>query len=187
MAVYMSSGTIGLMGYAYADAQPSSTREFGYSLFANFVAYFLALYFIASLVDTLSQSSKTSTQQDITVDSYMAIFDRRKLDLRLKIKVNDYLSGFFAQQAQSKENSMMRELPVSLHGFISMEIFIDFILSIPYFEPFIEREPVLTQTLCRGVETRSFQANSLLYTEGIDGIYYLEHGLIACEGKLITR
>lgn len=184
MGLYMSSGTISLVGYSYAAAQPTTTREFGYAFFANFVSYFLAVYFIASLADTLAMSSRTGTQQDILVDNYLEMFDRLKLDMRLKVKVNDYLNGHFAQNAQKKESTMMKELPVAIHGFISMEIFMAFILEIPFLEPFVEREPMLTQNLCCGVEIRSFASNTLLYAEGLEGIYYLEHGIVAVEGTI---
>jgi hypothetical protein len=153
----------------------------------NASSYFLAVFFIATLADTLGLSSRAKTEQDIRVDNYLEIFDRLKLDMRLKIKVNDFLSSHFAQTVQSKESAMMRELPVALHGFISMEIFMGFVLQIPYLEPFIEREPVLTQTICRGIEVRSFMANSLLYADGIEGIYYLEHGIVAVDGRIYAR
>lgn len=187
MALYMSSGSIALIGYGWSVAQPSSTREFVYSTFVNFVSYFLAVYFIANLSDTLAQATRTKTQQDIIVDNYLAIFDRLKLDMRLKVKVNEYLGSHFAQTLQAKEASMMRDLPVALHGFISMEVFIEFVMSIPFLVPFIEREPVLTQTICRGIEIRTFSANSLLFNEGFEGVYYLEHGIVSLEGKLFVR
>ena len=187
MALYMSSGSISLIGYGWSVAQPSSGREFIYSTFVNYVSYFLAVYFIANLSDTLAQATRTKTQQDIIVDNYLEIFDRLKLDIRLKVRVNEYLGGHFAQTLQAKEASMMRELPVALHGFISMEVFIEFVMSIPFLVPFIEREPVLTQTICRGIEIRTFTANTLLFNEGFEGVYYLEHGIISMDGKLFVR
>ena len=186
-ALYLSAGTVSLVGYSAPFLQPQSSREFIYSVFVNFVSYFIAVYSISRLSDTLAQASKTSTGQDILVDNYLELFDKLKLDMTLKVKVNDHLTNFFAQQGQTRENHLMRELPVSLHGFIAMEIFMDFVLNIPYFVPFIEREPVLTQNICRAIEIRSFPANSLLFADGLEGIYYLEHGIIAVEGKIYTR
>jgi hypothetical protein len=186
-ALYMSMGTISLIGFSAPLLQPSSLREFGFTFFTYFVSYFLAAYFIASLSEILATAGKNATQQDLLVDSYMELFDKLKIDFSVKLKVSDYLASHFAQRTQTRENQMLRDLPVSIHGFIAMEIYMDFIVKIPYYIPFIEREPVLTQTLCRSVESRSFMANSLLFTEGFYAIYYIDHGIVAIEGVVYTR
>lgn len=180
----MSAGCITLVGFAAPHLQPHAARELIYAVFVTFISYFIAVYSIATLSHTLSQSSQTATGQDILLDNYLELFDKLKLDMTLKLKVNEHLTNFFAQQAQKRENHLMRELPVALHGFISIEIFMDFVLRIPYLIPFIEREPVMTQNICRGIEIRSFAANSLLFANGLEGIYYLQHGVLAIEGRV---
>lgn len=183
----MSAGCVSLIGFSAPHLQPHASRELIYAVVIFFLCYFIAVYSIANLSNTLSMASKTSTGQDILLDNYLELFDKLKLDMKLKLKVNEHLTNYFAQQSQTRENNLMKDLPVSLHGFISMEIFMDFVLRIPYLVPFIDREPVLTQNICRVIEIRSFGANSLLFANGLEGIYYLQHGILAIEGRIYVR
>jgi hypothetical protein len=183
-ALYMAAGCVSLIGFAAPHLQPHADRELIYMVFVTFISYFIAVNSIATLSNTLSQASETRVGQDILIDNYLELFDKLKLDTSLKLKVNEHLTNYFAQQAQSRENNLLKNLPVALHGFISMEIFMNFVMQIPYLIPFIEREPVMTQTICRGIEIRSFAANSLLFANGLEGIYYLQHGILAIEGKV---
>ncbi|KAJ3415551.1 Potassium voltage-gated channel sub H member 7 [Chytridiales sp. JEL 0842] len=186
LAIYWSSSTLSLVGPNFDVLSPSNVREYGYTLFANFVSYMNAVYFIAVLSDVLAVSSKIQRAHDLKVDHYLEMFDKLKLDMKLKVKVHDFLSEHFALAATSGYSSMLKELPAQLHGFISMEIFIEFISQLPFLEPFIEREPAMIQELCRNVEIRSFPPNSHVFTEGYEGIYYLERGVVAIEGVLYT-
>lgn len=183
-ALYMAAGCVSLVGFSAPHLQPHANRELIYAVVVTFFSYFIAVYSIATLSTTLSQATQVAVKQDILIDNYLELFDKLKLDMSLKLKVNEHLNNFFSQQAQGRENHLLKELPVALHGFIAMEIFMDFVLQIPYLVPFIAREPVMTQNICRGIEIRSFAANSLLFANGLEGIYYLQHGVVAIEGKV---
>ncbi|ORY50894.1 voltage-gated potassium channel, partial [Rhizoclosmatium globosum] len=180
--LYWSSATLSLVGPGMEELNPKNTREFGFGLFANFVAYINALYFIATLSDVLSISNRSQRTHDLRVDQYLEMFQKLKLDIKLKIKVHNYLSEHYAMQAQSQYTNMLQQLPVQLHGFITMEIFIDFLSQIPFLEIFIDREPQMMQELCRNVEIRSYAPNNHIFSEGYEGIYFMERGSCAIEG-----
>ncbi|KAI8621026.1 hypothetical protein BC830DRAFT_1058684 [Chytriomyces sp. MP71] len=186
VALYWSSATISLVGAGWGVICPENIREFGLGLCANFVAYMNAVYFIAVLSDVLSISSRSQRVHDLKVDNYLEMFDKLKLDIKLKIKVHDYLSEHYALAAQSEYSNMLKELPTSLHGFITMEIFIDFLSQIPFLEIFIDREPQMLQELCRNVDIKSFPANSHLFSDGYDGVYFIERGVCAIEGVVYS-
>lgn len=82
---------------------------------------------------------------------------------------------------------MLRDLPTSLHGVIAMETFLEFVEQIPWLEVFLEREPELIREMCRGIEIRTVGQNNLVFTEGFEGIYFVEKGIVAIEGRLYTR
>ncbi|KAJ3056758.1 hypothetical protein HDU99_007368, partial [Rhizoclosmatium hyalinum] len=180
--LYWSSATLSLVGPGMEPLNPKNTREFGFGFFANFVAYINALYFIATLSDVLSISNRSQRTHDLRVDQYLEMFQKLKLDIKLKIKVHNYLSEHYAMQAQSEYTNMLQQLPVQLHGFITMEIFIDFLSQIPFLEIFIDREPQMMQELCRNVEIRSYAPNNHIFSEGYEGIYFMERGSCAIEG-----
>ncbi|KAJ3099526.1 hypothetical protein HDU97_002969 [Phlyctochytrium planicorne] len=186
LSLYWSSSTVSLVGPNMPSVQPSNVREFGYELFASFVAYMNAVYFIAIISDVLSVSSKQSRDNDLQVDKYMEMFDKLKLDPRLKIKVHNYLSEKFALDENSSYTKLLKHLPQQLHGFISMEIFLEFVEQVPFLEVFVEREPTLIQELCRTVEIRSYPPNSHMFAEGYEGIYFIERGLCAIEGVIYS-
>lgn len=187
LAIYWSSSTLSLVGPQWDIVAPHTVRETGYAVFANFVAYFVALYFIASLSNVLGAANRVQTEHDLRVDNYLEMFDRLKLDQRLKVKVHEYLSDHFAAATTQAYTNLLGQLPTQLHGFITMEIFVDFITRIPYLEPFIDREPTMTQELCRGIRIRTVAANAHVFTDGYEGIYYLEHGIVAIEGRVYPR
>ncbi|KAJ3113076.1 hypothetical protein HDU96_003819 [Phlyctochytrium bullatum] len=166
VSMYWSATTVSLIGPNMPSVQPANVREFGYELFAGFVSYMNAVYFIAIISDVLATSSKVSRQNDLQVDKYMEMFDKLSLDSKLRIKVHNYLSEKFALDESSSFTKLLQRLPPTLHGFISMEIFLDFVDQVPYLAPFIDREPNLIQELCRVVEINSFPPNSHIFTEG---------------------
>ncbi|KAI8847271.1 hypothetical protein BC829DRAFT_425667 [Chytridium lagenaria] len=180
------ASSVSLIGPSMVSIQPASIREYGYQIFAAFVSYMNAVYFIAIISDVLSISSRASRVNELEVDKYMEMFSKLKLDPRLKIKVHNYLSEKFALDEASGFTTLLRNLPHQLHGFISMEIFLEFVEEIPFLVPFIEREPGLIQELCRTVEIQSFPPNSHVFSEGFEGIYYVERGLCAIEGRIYS-
>ncbi|KAJ3008180.1 hypothetical protein HKX48_008722 [Thoreauomyces humboldtii] len=184
LAIYWSSSTLSLVGPQWEVLSPTTVRECGYAVFANFVAYMMALFMIASLVNTLGVANKLQTEHDLKVDNYLEMFQRLKLDGRLKIKVHEYLSDHYAAATTQAYTNLLGDLPTQLHGFITTEIFVDFVAKIPYLEPFIDREPNLTQELCRGIQIRTIPANAHIFTNGYEGIYYLEHGICAIDGRV---
>ncbi|KAI9103071.1 hypothetical protein DFS34DRAFT_351170 [Phlyctochytrium arcticum] len=184
LAIYWSASTVSLIGPQFDVIGPSTVREAGYAFFANFISYVAALYFIGSVVNVLAVADRVQREHDLRVDNYLEMFDRLKLDQRLKMKVHEYLSDHFAAATTEAHTNLLKDLPPQLHGFISTEIFVDFISSIPYLEPFVSREPTLTQELCRGIEIKEVPANAHVFTEGYEGIYYLEHGIVAIDGRV---
>jgi hypothetical protein len=52
---------------------------------------------------------------------------------------------------------------------------------------FLEREPELIREICRGIQIRTVTQNSFVFTEGYDGIYYIEKGIVAIEGRVFIR
>ncbi len=92
------------------------------------------------------------------------------------------MTDFFADQANQRQADMLKKLPKTLRSFISTEIFLDFILHVPFLETFVERQPLMIQEFCMNIERKIIPANSFLFTEGIDGIYQLEEGIVAMNG-----
>ncbi|KAJ3292516.1 hypothetical protein HK104_005214 [Borealophlyctis nickersoniae] len=184
LALYWSSATISLVGPSWSVISPTAVRELGFAFFANFLAYIITLYFIATLVNVVGVAFKVEREHELRVDNYLEMFYRLKLDDRLKVQVHGYLTDHFAVATTEAYTNLLKELPPQLHGFISLEIFVSFIERIPYLEPFIGREPMMIQELCRGIEIRSFPPNGILFMEGYEGIYLLEHGILAIEGRV---
>ncbi|KAJ1563944.1 RAC-alpha serine/threonine-protein kinase [Nowakowskiella sp. JEL0078] len=143
ISIYWSASTIALTGNSVPELAPASEREFGYCFFAHFCALLWVVYFLSSITDVLSISNKTTRTHDLLVDQYLEMFDRLKLDERLKIKVHEYLTDHFALALSTRYTQMLKELPSQLHGFITMEMYVPFLNMIPYIAPFIEREPVM--------------------------------------------
>jgi len=183
-AVYWSSATISLVGPTWDMFAATTPREQGFQFFATFIAYVIAMYMIATLGNVLEISGKTEREHDLKVDKFLQMFNRLKLDMRLRIKVHEFLSDHFAVASAQEHTNLLKELPPQLHGFITMEIFVDFIMEVPYLEAFVDREPMLIQELCRGVEIQSFPPNAQVFMEGYEGIYYLEHGIMAIDGRV---
>jgi hypothetical protein len=77
---------------------------------------------------------------------------------------------------------MLKNLPKSLHCFIALEIYMDFIVRIPFLEPFIDMNPTMIQEIAQGIEKKNIPVNNCLFEEGCDGIYFLEEGIVAMDG-----
>jgi hypothetical protein len=58
----------------------------------------------------------------------------------------------------------------------------DFILRIPFLEPFIDMNPVMIQEIAQGIEKRNIPFNNCLFEEGCDGVYLIEEGIVAMDG-----
>ena len=166
VAVYWSSSTLSLVGPQFDVIGPQNIREFGGGLACAFASYFLAIFVISTMSEVIAISGKTARTQEMYADQYLEMFDKLNLDMRLKVKVYDYLSEQNALAVTDAYSGMLKELPSSLHGFITMEIFIDFLADIPYLEPFIDREPLMIQEICRHVEIRSYAPNTHIFSDG---------------------
>lgn len=79
---------------------------------------------------------------------------------------------------------MLRSLPKALLSFISTEIFLDFVLHVPYLEVFVERNPIMIQEVCQLIERKMIPANNFLFNQGVDGIYQLEEGVVSMNGTV---
>lgn len=96
------------------------------------------------------------------------------------------MNDHFAEQANQRQADMLKALPKGLRSFISTEIFLDFILHVPYLETFVDRQPLMIQDFCMVIERKMIPANNFLFTEGMDGIYQIEEGIVAMEGVVYT-
>ncbi|KAJ8331770.1 hypothetical protein QVD99_002017 [Batrachochytrium dendrobatidis] len=184
VSMYWAASVISLVGNNSSFLAAGSLAEWIYSTFAYIAAYWLAGYFIARTANFLSSSGSVKMNQEVLVDDYLGMLDSLKLDRRLKQKVFEHLADHFSAQTNQRQTKMLRDLPVSLHGFIALEMFLPFIESIPYLEVFIDRDPQMIQDICRLVEIRTCASNNFLFTEGYDGIYFIEHGIVAIEGQV---
>jgi hypothetical protein len=88
------------------------------------------------------------------------------------------------EENSNKQNELLKQLPKSLHAFISIEVFIDFIMRIPYLRPFVDTKPLMVRSICQVIEKITIGANNLLFGEGLDGIYYIEEGIVTMDGKV---
>ncbi|KAI8895533.1 hypothetical protein BC833DRAFT_622931 [Globomyces pollinis-pini] len=181
-SLYWSAGVFSLVGISKSDLSPANTREYLYSILTYIIAYLYAVYCIALLSAVTSLTGEVARKQEILVDGYLKMFDDLRLDSRLKYTVYHHLNDHFASLANAKQTEMLHQLPKQLHCFISMEIYVEFVLMIPFLEPFIDLQPNMIQEICQGIEKRLIANNNMLFTEGFDGIYYLEEGIVAMDG-----
>ena len=100
------------------------------------------------------------------------------------MQVYGHLTSHFSTITNNRNAKMLSDLPVALHGFIALQTFIDFVESIPWLAPFIDREPELIQEICRAISIVTVSQNDFLFTEGYEGIYQVERGLLASQGRL---
>jgi hypothetical protein len=77
---------------------------------------------------------------------------------------------------------MLKQLPKTLHAFISYEVFINFIMRIPYLEPFVDTKPLMIREICQIIEKITLAPNHMLFSEGLDGIYLIEEGIVVMDG-----
>ena len=92
----------------------------------------------------------------------------------------------FNNQANERNSQLLRDLPSALHGFIALETFLDFVEDIPWIKIVLDREPELIRDLCRNINVKTVTQNNFLFTEGYEGIYYLEKGILSIDGKIYT-
>ncbi|KAJ3319969.1 hypothetical protein HDV06_005787 [Boothiomyces sp. JEL0866] len=184
IAVYWSSGMVSLTGVSGSFLQPRCLREYIYVFCVNFIVYIIAIYIIAMLSSIVNLTGKLKRKQDILVDEYLQMLDELRLDDRLKYTVFHHLSDHFTSLANHRQMEMLHQLPKQLHSFIAMEIYLDFIVQIPFLEVFCDKQPQFIQEICQGIEKKMVAANSMLYLQGIEGIYYIEQGIVAVEGRV---
>jgi hypothetical protein len=55
---------------------------------------------------------------------------------------------------------------------------------IPFVEPFISIDPLFVQEVTKAVEIKAFSPYSIVYDNGVEGIYYVQQGMIAVEGRI---
>lgn len=103
------------------------------------------------------------------------------------MKVFEHLTDYFVDQTNTRETKMLRNLPPALHGVVAMDTFLEFVVQIPWIQVFLEREPELVRELCRGIEIRTVTQNNFVFSEGFEGIYFVDRGIVAIEGRLYMR
>jgi hypothetical protein len=86
-ALYWASGVVSMVGVQSEVLAPKAVREIFYAAFANFVCFFLAVYYIATFGSIVQVTSEESRKQDILLDYYLEMFDTLRLDPRLKFQV----------------------------------------------------------------------------------------------------
>ena len=186
LALYWACSTVSLIGNNYSVIAPSKFSEFVYASFVSLVCILYITYTIASKSSFLNSTRGAKTSQDILIDNYLELLDSLQLDQRLKYKVYDHLTDHFTEMESARQTKLLRDLPANLHGFIALEMFLDFVEQIPYLEPFIERDPQMIQDICRLVEIKKCTANNFIFTEGYNGIYMIDTGLVVIEGTVYS-
>ncbi|KAJ3304038.1 hypothetical protein HDV03_003152 [Kappamyces sp. JEL0829] len=181
-ALYWSASTVTLIGCQVEALAPSCTREYIYAFFVQIIGFLQAVYIISSVSTMTHATSAERQSQDILVDNYLEMFDDLRLDPRLKYTVFQHLTDYFAEEANHKQAEMLKKLPKSLHSFIAQEIFLNFIVCIPFLEAFVDLQPTMIQELCLSIEKKMIPNNSFLFSEGVDGIYQIEQGIVAMDG-----
>ncbi|KAJ3275367.1 hypothetical protein HDV01_000659 [Terramyces sp. JEL0728] len=184
ISVYWSSGIVSLVGVSGSFLEPRCLREYIYVFCTNFIVYIIGIYIIAMLASIVNLTGKLSRKQDILVDEYLKMLDELRLDDRLKYTVFHHLSDHFTSLANHRQMHLLHQLPKQLHSFIAMEIYLDFIVQIPFLEIFCDTQPQFIQDVCQGIEKKMIPANNMLYLQGLEGIYYIEQGIVAVEGRV---
>lgn len=186
-SIYYSSSVLSLIGPTQDFMSPTNNREFFFTVVMNFIGYFLMLFSMSTVTQIFSLTNEVRRKQDILVDDYLALLDDLKLDKRLKFTIYEHLSDFFVIQSNARQTKMLRDLPAGLHGFIAMDTFLHIISRICWLEVFLDRNSELMQELCMAFEIKTANQNSLLFSGCIDGLYYIEKGVVAIEGTVYLR
>jgi hypothetical protein len=187
IGMYWSTSQVTLIGSQYPPMQPATIREWFYCVLAQLVSYGIAVYQISTLADLNVHSNKNKRKHELKVDKYLQMFDELALNPAIKVKVHEYLTDQHALEDQTNYQKLLKNLPIQWNGLINMEIFLPFLADVPYLETFIDREPSLMIELCRCVEIQAVPPNSMLYYEGLQGIYRLDKGIVSVEGKIYIR
>jgi hypothetical protein len=96
------------------------------------------------------------------------------------------LVDFFTTEENQRQTDMLRKLPKTLHCFISMEIYLNYVARIPFLEPFMDKFPVMIQEICQAIEKRNIPVNNFLFEEGCDGFYFIDEGIVSMDGLVYT-
>lgn len=187
LSLYWSSATITLVGAGFEPIQPVTGVEWGYSVFANLLGYLLIVFLVSNLTDLNVYANKDKRLHELKVDKYLEMFRNLYINPAIKFKVHEYLNNQFALSSQSEYASLIKALPPQWNGIINLEVFLPFLNRIPFLEPFIDMEANLMIDLCRNIEMIAVPPNSLLFHGGIKGIYLIEKGIVAIDGKIYVR
>jgi len=187
LALYWSASTVTLVGSSFYPIQPVTTLEWGYAVIVNLISYSLVVFIISNLTDLNVHANKAKRLHELKVDKYLQMFHSLYLNPNIKFKVNEYLNDQFALSKESEYQDLIKALPQQYNGIINMEIFLPFLTRIPFLEPFMDIEPNLMIDLCRNIEMIAMPPNSLLFHRGVKGIYLLEKGIVAIDGKIYIR
>lgn len=186
-SLYFSASVITLSSTSFQPLQPTIAVEWGYVLFCSLVGYTLLVYVVSNLTDLNVYANKEKRLHELRLDKYLEMFHNLYINPGIKFKVHEYLNDQFALSSESEYQSLIKALPQQWNGLINMEIFLPFLNRIPFLEPFIDIEPNLMIELCRNIEMMAQPPNSLLFQGGIKGIYLLEKGIVAIDGKIFVR
>ena len=187
LAVMWSTVTLTLIGNDFPPLRPDAGREIVYAVFASILAYGLAIMTITNLTSLFVYSHRSKRVHELKVDKYLTMFKELDVNPNIKFKVHEHLTQQYALEDHSEYQSLIKELPLQWNGIINMEIFLPFIAKIPFLEPFIDLEPGLMIDICKRIEILALAPNSLIFNQGIKGIYHIEKGIVAIEGTVYVR
>jgi hypothetical protein len=145
------------------------------------------VYILSNLTDLNVYANRDKRMHELKVDKYLDMFANLYLNPQIKFKVHEYLNNQFALADQSEYASLIKALPQQWNGIINLEIFLPFLTRIPFLEPFIDVEANLMIDICRNIEMVALPPNSFLFQGGAKGIYLLEKGIVAIDGKIYVR
>lgn len=185
--LYWASGKISFMESTNPILIPSITRELVYSSMVSLLCYGLAIYNIADITDVLMVSQQDRREHDRKVDKYLGMFRQLRMNSSLRYRVNDFLDNFESVQNISKFTNLLHDLPPQIHSFITLNIFIPILEKIPYIEPFLIHDPIMVQELVRGIRINAYSPHSTIFNQGLEGIYFIDKGTVAVEGRVYCK
>ena len=117
VAMYWSCSQVTLIGSQFPPMQPATLREWGYCLFAQMIAYGVAVYQIANLADLNVHANKNKRRHELKVDKYLEMFDELGLNPAIKFKVHEYLNDQHALEDQTNYQKLLKNFFYSYSGF----------------------------------------------------------------------
>jgi len=115
----------------------------------------------------------------------MEMAKRLSLPGNQKVSINKYWID--QQELASIDNfsSLLNQLPPGLQSNIGLGLYTKLLEQVPYVQPFLKLEPDFIRDLCKEIQIKAYPANTIIFSNGIDGLYFVRNGLLAVGGRLL--